>query len=983
MALTEHFNTEKYESLMRRRICKILLICSSYDGFVLEEDGRIETRISQEYNELNLSNPPVIKRMESAVAALKLLETENDFDLIITMYNVGDMDPFRFSKSVKKMCPEIPIVLLASYSRLVHSKISGSDTSSLDYIYYWSGSMDLIIAIIKLVEDRMNADHDIFNVGVQAILLVEDNIRYYSTYLPAIYRIVLRQSSDVREALNEQQQKLCKRVRPKILMASNYTDAVELYQKYRENLLGVISDVGFVVNKGDAPESEKLDAGIELCRMIKSNDPQMPFLLQSSQKDMGIIARELGVGFLVKNSKTLLIELSDYISSEFGFGDLVFKDPETRVTIGRAGDLRELQRLLPEVPDDVLQACTSRNLLSKWMLSRGLFSLGEEFKRLTADHFGSVDEMRQFILDRILEYRMSMGHGIVAKFNDRTYDETIWFARMGEGSLGGKGRGLAFLNRMLHKHATQDKYERVDVAIPRTVVIATDYFDEFIADNGLKSVINSDMTDDEILSEFVSSTLPAALVESLKVYIAHAAGPLAIRSSSKLEDSYYQPFAGIYSTYMIPFVEPAHMYRLLAKAIKSVYASVYFSAARSYITATSNVISEEKMAVVIQEVCGSEQDGFFYPTLSGVGRSLNFYPLGDERPEDGVVKIAYGLGKAVVEGEKVLQFSPKYPRKVLQLSTSELALRDTQRRFYALNLKPEEFKISKDDAVNIARKNINDAKTDRNMRYAASTWDPQSGYLSDSAMAEGYKVITFAPILKYDMMPLAQILSDLLKVFQEEMHCCIEMEFAVDMDVPEGEKYRFNLLQIRPIADETDGMHFDWDSLERDECMLYSENALGTGEVSDVCDVVYVKQSAFDTSKTEQIATEVAVMNEKLRKEGRGYMLIGPGRWGSSDPWLGVPVNWAHISEVRVVVECGLDNFRVEPSQGTHFFQNMTAFGVGYLNLAPYDGTDIYKEELLNALPAVNETDYVRHVRLERPIEIVIDGINNKGYAKL
>ncbi len=981
--MKEFCNTVEYESLMKHRICNILLICSSYDGFVLEEDGRIDTRISREYNELNLSNPPVIRRLASAAAALELLETESDFDLIITMYNVGELDTFTFAKRAKEMHPDIPIVLLASYSRLVHARITESDTSSLDYIFYWSGSMDLIIAIIKLVEDRMNADHDIFKVGVQAILLVEDSIRYYSTYLPAIYRIVLRQSIDVREALNEQQQKLCKRVRPKILMATNYADAVALYEKYRENLLGVISDVGFVLHKGDAPESEKLDAGIELCRMIKHNDPQMPFLLQSSQKNMSETARELGVGFLVKNSKTLLIELSEYISSEFGFGDFVFKDPVSGNTIKRARDLRELQYMLDEVPDDVLAACASRNLLSKWMLSRGLFALGEEFKRVPTSHFDTVEEMRRYIVDRIEKYRELMGSGIVAKFEDGTYDETIWFARMGDGSLGGKGRGLAFLNRMLHNHDSYHKYEGTTITIPRTVVIATDYFDQFISENGLKNVINADMTDDEILSEFVSSSLPQELVNSLKVYLNYTKGPLAIRSSSKLEDSYYQPFAGIYSTYMIPYTEPVRMLRMLGKAIKSVYASVYFAAARSYITATSNVISEEKMAVVIQEVCGSEQDGFFYPTISGVARSVNFYPIGDERPEDGVVKIAYGLGKAVVEGEKVLQFSPRYPKKILQLSTSELALRDTQRRFYALDLRPEEFKISKDDAVNIARMNINEAKHARNMRFAASTWDQQSGYLSDSAMGEGYKVITFAPVLKYDMMPLAEILRDLLKVFQDEMHCCIEMEFAVNMDVPEGEPVKFNLLQIRPIADETENLHYDWDGLDKNDCVIYSENALGTGEVSNVCDIIYVKQSAFDSSKTERIAQEVAELNEKLRKEKRGYILIGPGRWGSSDPWLGVPVNWAHISEVRVVVECGLDNYRVEPSQGTHFFQNMTAFGVGYLNVALYDGVDIYNETALNSLPACEETEYVRHIRLDDPMSIFIDGVNNKGFVKL
>ena len=973
-----------YGNLMQKRIRRVLLICSSYDAFALEEDGRINVQINNEYINLNLSNPPSFKRVSSSDEALELLRENDSFDLAISMFNVGDVDIFHLSKMVKEIRPDIPVVLLANFSKDINKRIEQGDASAIDYIFYWHGNADLILTIIKLIEDRMNADNDILGVGVQCILLVEDSIKYYSTYLPAIYKLVLQQNSEfLKEALNEQQQMLRKRARPKILLATNYTEAVELYEKYKKNLLGVISDVGFVLHKGDPSASEKLDAGIDLCRLIKADNPQMPFLMQSSQESMRATAEELGVGFLAKYSKTLLLELSDSSGEECTFGDFVFKDLTTGEVIGRAKDLRDMQHLVMEIPEEVLLYHASRNRLSKWMYSRGLFSLGAAMRAARKSHFNSTDEMRAFIAGAIREYRILQGHGVVARFDPATYNRYIWFARMGNGSLGGKGRGLAFMNSMLQKYRLYNKYEGIKVTLPRTVVVATDYFDEFIRDNGLQYVINADIADEEILSEFVSSRLPEALVEELRVYIRHATKPLAIRSSSKLEDSHYQPFAGIYSTYMIPLTDNEDQtLRLLGKAIKSVYASVYFASSRAYIQASDNLLGEEKMGIVIQEVCGSEDNGYFFPTLSGVARSLNFYPIGDEKPQDGIVNLAFGLGKLVVEGGLTLRFSPRYPKNILQLSTTELALRDTQREMYALNLKPEEFKTSIDDAVNLTRFEINKAKHFRNMRYVASTWDMQNQRITDSTFEDGRKIITFSQILKYDTIPLAEIVCDLLRIGQEEMRCPVELEFAVDMDVPYGADRTFSFLQIRPIVDSQDNRSLDWEEVPTDDALIYAENALGLGATEGVCDVVYIRNEAFDTAHTQAIAAEINTLNNKMRAEKRPYVLVGPGRWGSSDPWLGIPVKWPSISEAKVIVECGLENFRVEPSQGTHFFQNLTSFGVGYLTINPFMGDGRFDAARLDGMEALYESPFVRHVRFPAPLYIYIDGRKNKGIVR-
>lgn len=972
---------------MARKIHRILLVCNNYDSFSLEEDGHIEDQIARDYAELSLSNPPAIIRAETTMEALEMARQGEEFDLVITMYNVGEIDVFDFSLQMKQIAPDTPIVLLAMFSREIYSRMQDHTGSAIDYFFCWNNSTDLIIAIIKLLEDKMNAEHDILESGVRAIILVEDSVRYYSTYLPVLYKLVLQQNIvAIRDTLNEKQQTQRKRSRPKILMATCYDEAVDLYERYRQNVLGVISDIGFVIHKDDAPELEKSDAGLDLCNHIHKDNPTMPVLLQSSQESMRAEAEKLGVGFVVKTSKTLMHELSEYIGREFAFGDFVVTDPATGDELLRAKDLYGFEKIISSISDSDFRRLSDKNYISRWLFARGLFDLGKKLRPITIHDNSEISEIRRLNLDIIHDYRISMGIGVVARFNKETYNDTIRFARLGNDSLGGKARGLAFLNHILQKYDLYDKFPDTRVTVPRTLVITTEYFDRFIIDNGLQYVINADISDAEILSEFVASTLPQELTDALRSFIHHVRKPLAVRSSSKLEDSYYQPFAGVYSTYMIPRTENEdQQLRLLSKAIKSVYASTYFAASRGYITATANVISEEKMAIVLQEICGTENQGYYFPTLSGVARSVNFYPIGHEKAEDGIVKIAFGLGKAVVDGDQVLRFSPKYPKHVLQTSTVEQVMTETQQSMFALNLQPDKFKTSIDDAVNLDRIPIPECARFRNFKHVVSTWDIENMRMVDSAYPEGPKYVTFAQILKFKTFPLSDVVNELLEISKKEMKCGIEIEFAADLDHngDEDRPCKFTVLQIRPISVDSRNVEIDWDEIDTENALIYSESGLGTGIMEGVRDIVYVKRDAFDVTRTIPIAQELKVLNEKMRHNHKNYVLIGYGRWGSSIPSLGIPVQWSDISEVKALVECGLPNFRVDPSQGTHFFQNLTSFNAGYINVDPFSKlNDVLDFDALDAMPAVEETEYLRHVTLDRDLQICVDGLTGRSLIK-
>lgn len=971
-----YFTETPFNNLMIKRINTVLLICSKYDAFILEGDGRIEEQIFNEYVSLNLRYPPHFIQVSKAEEALKILQ-EDSIDLVITMLDVGDMDVFEFAKKIKSDYPLKPIVVLTPFSREVSMKLDKGDLSSIDYVFSWLGNADIMLAIIKLIEDKMNADHDASEVGVQSLLLVEDSVRLYSSYLPNLYKLIFMQSQKfMTEGLNEHQKMLRLRGRPKILLATNFEQATNQYNKYKNSLLGIISDISFktygVMNKY---------AGIRFCELVKNDQSDLPFLLQSSESDFEKFAEELKVGFLDKNSKTYSIDIKNFILNNFSFGDFVFRNPETNEEILRVSDLKNLQEKIFDIPDDSFFYHISNNHFSRWLNARAIFPIAEMFKVLKFEDFNGLDDVRRYIFDAIARYRINKGRGVIADFYRDKFDEYLIFTRIGSGSIGGKARGLAFIDSLLKRNKMVDKYDDVIVTIPRTVVLSTDIFDEFMEGNDLYKIALSDSSDDEILQHFVKARLPFRIHEDLYTFITVVKKPIAIRSSSLLEDSHYQPFAGIYSTYMIAndHNDERLMIEKLSIAIKSVYASVYYKDSKAYMTATKNVIDEEKMGIVLQEVCGQQYNNKFYPVISGVARSINFYPIAPEKPEDGIVNIALGLGKYIVDGGNTLRFSPQYPKKVLQLSSPDMALRETQKSFYALDLNNDSFKASIDDGINLLKLPIREAEKDNSIKYIASTYDFQSNILRDGIQHEGKKLITFSNILNYNSFPLAEILKHILDIAQKEMNKPVEIEFAVDLDVPENELKVFNLLQIRPIVDNDQTIKENLDEIDISNTIIYSNSALGNGIIEGIKDIVYIKPESFDPAKTEEIVNKINVINDGFLAEDKNYVLVGPGRWGSSDPWLGIPVKWPQISAARLIVESGLENYRIDPSQGTHFFQNLTSFRVGYFTVNPFINDGCFDVEYLSKQNVIYEDEFLRHVHFEKPLIIKIDGKKNKG----
>jgi hypothetical protein len=970
------YHDTSFDTLMKKRIYHVLLISSAYDAFILEEDGRIDEQIFDEYVALNLRYPPQFIQVSNEERAFLELR-EQKIDLVITMLSAEDEDTFGIAKKIKDKYPSIPIVILIPFSRKVTIKLDREDLEPIDYVFSWLGNADLLLAIIKLIEDKMNVEHDVNEVGVQTIILVEDSVRFYSSYLPHIYKIIFKQSQQfMTEGLNEHQQMMRMRGRPKILMARNYEEAIVFYEKYKNNLLGIISDISYK-RKGVRDK----EAGIRLVKKIKAEDNLMPILLQSSDADMETRAKELRVGFINKHSKTLSFELKSFIREYFAFGDFVFIDPDTMAEVDRAGDLQTLQKKIYKIPDQSLRYHLSRNHISKWLRARALFPLAERFRDVTLDDFDNLEQVKKYLFDSIANYRMTKARGVIAQFRRDSFDEYLSLSRIGEGSLGGKARGLAFLDSMIKRNHYYDKWPGIRVTIPRTVVLGTDIFDQFMEENDLYKVSMAERTDAEILEAFLKARLPFRIKEDLYTLISYVKNPLAVRSSSLLEDSYYQPFAGVYSTYMIPNMESdeRRMMIMLSEAIKSVYASAYYKDSKAYMAATMNVIDEEKMAIVLQEVVGKRYGNKFYPVLSGVARSINFYPIEPEKPEDGIANIALGLGKYIVDGGMTLRFSPKYPRKLLQTSTPELALRETQRFFYALDLIADNFRPCLDDAVNLLRLRIADAEKDNSIRYIASTYDYQSRMLREGIQPGGKKLITFSGLLNHNIIPLAEILQDILNTGQKEMGKPIEIEFALELSKDKGMPHTFHLLQIRPIVETDETVDVDIDSVDPKKIIMSSDSALGNGYVRDLFDIVYVKPDSFDSMRTPEIAQLIDDINDKFLGEGKNYILIGPGRWGSADPNLGIPVKWPQISAARLIVESGLEDYHIDPSQGTHFFQNLTSFRVGYFTINAFINEGSLDTAYLDKQKAVYEDEFIRHVRFDKPAVVAIDGKKNKG----
>jgi len=1006
-----------FVNLMTRRIFNVLIVANPYDAFMLEDDGRIDEKLFDEYMELGLRYPPTFTQVSTTEEANEVLQT-TDIDLVICMPGNADNDAFTVAREVKAGHPTIPCVVLTPFSHGITKRIQDEDMSVFDNIFCWLGNTNLILSIIKLLEDKMNIEHDIREAGVQMILLVEDNIRFYSSVLPNLYNYILAQSKRFStEALNPHAAAQRKRGRPKVVLATNYEEAMAIYEKYQENTLGIISDTRFpmksVPGRLSHVEEGDPEAGLKLLREIRKRDEYLPLILDSRETVNREKAKAEGFHFIDKNSTKMNVDLHHLMEEHMGFGDFVFRDPKTKKEIARVSSLKELQDNIFKIPDDSMLYHVSRNHMSRWLCARAIFPVSAFLKNITWHKLQDVSIHRRIIFDAIVQYRRMKNIGIVAVFDRLKFDTYSHFARIGDGSLGGKGRGLAFLDRIIKRHPELNQYQGARVSIPKTVVLCTDFFDEFMEKNNLYPIALSDASDEEILQHFMRAQLPDSLIADFFTFFDAVKAPIAIRSSSLLEDAHYQPFAGIYSTYMIPYLNDKYeMLRMLACAIKGVYASVYYKDSKAYMLATQNVIDQEKMAVILQEVVGHQYGNFYYPSFSGVLRSLNYYPIGEEKAEEGIASLALGLGKYIVDGGQTLRVSPYHPTQVLQTSEMETALRDTQTRFYALDMSQvgDDFKV--DDGFNIKKLRVKQADQDGSLNYIASTYDPLDQIIRDGIYEGGRKVITFCGVLQQGVFPLPELLQLTQKYGSEEMRRPVEIEFACNLNAEKGgELY---LLQIRPIVDSKQVLDEDLQKIPDEDCLLRSYNSLGHGISEDVVDVVYVKTDEdFTAANNPTIAMEIEKINQRFLNGdficktdvsstdtddadnningqdaatnpiGSSYVLVGPGRWGSSDYWLGIPVKWPHISAARVIVESGLKNYHVDPSQGTHFFQNLTSFGVGYFTINTFTGDGIFQKEILDAMPAIEETEFVRHVRFKKPLKIMMDGKKQQGVVVL
>ncbi len=988
-----------FVNLMMRRIYNVLIVANPYDAFMLEDDGRIEEKIYNEYMELGLRYPPTFTQVSTTEEAAQVLRS-TVIDLVICMPGNADNDAFDVARDIKGKFPNIHCVVLTPFSHGITKRMENEDLSIFDYVFCWLGNTNLILSIIKLIEDKMNLEHDIREAGVQMILLVEDSVRFYSSILPNLYNYILEQSKNFsKEALNRHAATMRMRGRPKVVLARTYEEAQKLYDKYSNNTLGVISDARFPLKSaakafGNEVEQEANpehgtdtfgrekcpDAGLRLFRYIRQTDPFVPLIIESSESDNRAKAEAEGFRFVDKNSKKMSVDLRRLMEEHMGFGDFIFRDPKTHEEIMRIRSLKELQDNIFNIPNDSMLYHISRNHMSRWLCARAIFPVSAFLKHVTWEKLQDVDAHRQIIFDAIVQYRHMKNLGVVAVFDRMKFDKYAHFARIGEGSLGGKGRGLAFLDNIIKRHPEFNQYENATVQIPKTVVLCTDIFDEFMMTNNLYPIALSDASDDEILKHFLHAQLPDSLIADFFTFFEATKSPIAIRSSSLLEDAHYQPFAGIYSTYMIPYLEDKYqMLQMLACAIKGVYASVFYRDSKAYMTATRNVIDQEKMAVILQEVVGKDYGTRYYPTMSGVLRSLNYYPIGDEEAEEGIASLALGLGKYIVDGGQTLRVCPYHPHQVLQTSETEMALRDTQTQFYALDMKHvgDDFKV--DDGFNILKLRVKDAVEDQSLNYIASTFDPYDQVINDGVYETGRKLITFAGVLQHDVVPLPELMQMSMKCGSEAMRRPVEIEFACNIHA--DKTCDFYLLQIRPIVDAKEMLDEDVRAIPDADCLLRSHNSLGHGISEDVTDVVYVKyDDHFSAMNNFYVADDIERINRKFLADGKNYVLIGPGRWGSSDHYLGVPVKWPHISAARVIVEVALKNYNIDPSQGTHFFQNLTSFGVGYFTVdTNTEEGGFVNKEMLDAMPAVEETQYVRHVRFDHPLRILMDGKKQEG----
>jgi len=971
----EGLGTSRFERLMPYRVRDILLVSSLYDSFILEQDGHLTEMLMTEYAELNLSYAPMITRVSSGEEALDRIR-ERSFDLIITMARLSDMQVEDFGRAAKSLRPEIPLVLLVYSTReLLSAGREGETLPDIDLVFAWRGDVRILLGVIKCIEDRRNARHDSDEVGVRTLLLIEDSVRFYSSYMPMLYMEFMQQTQGLMaDGIDIRDRLLRMRARPKILLANTFEKAWELYEQFRDTMLAVITDAAFEREGAKDPE-----AGVEFARRVKTMDPDLPMLLQSSDAEREREAHALDIRFLHKDSPTLLKDLRRFMKSDLGFGTFVFTLPDG-TEVGRAEDLLGMTRQLRRVPAESLKHHALRNHFSNWFMARTEFPLANSLRPRKVSEFDDLEAMRDYLVQTLVRYREAASRGRISDFRSGAFDSSRNFMRIGTGSLGGKGRGLAFLNALITDSEIQERFPDLDIGVPPCAVIGTDVFDAFMEENGLWSVALSDADDEAVSAAFLRARLPEAAFEDLRSYVDNVKTPLAVRSSSLLEDSQHQPFAGVYASHMLPNNHPDDSLRLkqLVHAIKLVYASTFFREARDYISVTPNRVEEEKMAVILQQLVGRRHGDELYPSLAGVAQSHNFYPVHGINSEDGAASVVLGLGKTVVDGERSLWFSPRHPRILPQFPGPDDYLRHAQRGFWALDLSQPEAYARPDGGASLVKLGLDRAEEDGSLAPVGSTYMPDNDAVYDGITRQGVRLVTFAPVLKSERFPLATLLDEVLELGSRGMAAPVELEFAANL-AADGQRAEFALLQIRPLVVGREEISVEREALDEERLLLYSEQVLGNGRLDQIRDVVMVRPDVFSREMTPQVALEVREMNRRLAEQERPYLLIGPGRWGTRDRWLGIPVAWTDISWARAIVETDMEGIQVEPSQGSHFFHNMTSYEVGYFSAHEKQrGTFIHWNWLNSQKPAA-ETETLRHLELDEPLEIVLDGRHGRG----
>jgi CheY-like chemotaxis protein len=969
--------TKTFQKLMRFNVRDILLVSSLYDSYIIEEDGRLYELIRKEYEGLNLSHSPEITHISSGEEALELAASGRRFDLIITTLHIDDLHAVQFARKLKESGLNIPVVLLTYDNRELSELMLGQDTSVFDRIFIWQGDSRILVAIIKYIEDRMNVEHDTQTAGVQSIILVEDNVKYYSVFLPIIYTEILIQSQRlIAEGINPTDRYLRMRARPKILLCTTYEEAWEYFEKYEENILGIISDIDFYRNGTNDPQ-----AGLEFAKNVKLRHDDIAILLQSNAPEKEIEVHAIGVSFLLKDSPTLLHDLRLFMNRYFSFGDFIFRMPDG-TEVGRASDLKSLEENLERVPDESIRYHSERNHFSNWLKARTEFWLAHKLRPRKVTDYSSILSMRADLIASLQSYRRFRQLGQITDFNKSTFDSTSSFARIGSGSLGGKARGLGFINTLISNYEIRDRFKGVQITVPPAVILGTDVFDQFLDENNLREFALRSTDDEEITRRFLKAKkFPRKISRQLGDFLDIVREPLAVRSSSLLEDSQFQPFAGVYKTYMIPNNHTDAVSRRsdLINSIKRVYASTFYQNAKDYIKVTSFRLEEEKMAIIVQKMVGSLHDLKFYPDFSGVAKSYNFYPIAPQKSQDGIVLVSLGLGKMIADGGITVRFCPKYPDNLFQFYSVKETLRNSQTSFFALDLESRQDETADPNYTLLKKYELNEAENDGTLSYVGSTYSPENDTIHDGLSRDGKRVVTFAPILRNKIFPLPEIVELLLEMGNWGMGTSVELEFAVNMSVSRSSPKEFALLQIRPLVLSREAEELEIGEIDDKKLVCHSHQVLGHGIIKDIYDVVMVEVNGFDRSKTNEVAIEIGEFNQKLVLEKRPYLLIGLGRWGSLDPWLGIPVKWQQIAGARIIIEAGFKDIEVAPSQGSHFFQNITSFMVGYFTVTSRIEEGFVDWEWLLSQNVVEEKSLTKHLRLNNPLVVKMNGQKNEG----